>query len=58
MEKETLEKLADYAANFLSNMAVAGFALAIFKEDDAVMTCLIAIVAFIWGGLACILKKG
>ena len=46
-----LEKLAEYAAGFLSNLAVAGMALAIFKAEEALYSILLALFALFLGAL-------
>lgn len=49
--KKALEKLADYMAGFFSNLAVIGVGLAIFKEDDAIYSMLVAFCTLLLGAL-------
>lgn len=49
--KRDLTKLIDYLAGFLSNLAVAGMALAIFKADEAITSVLASLFSLTLGGI-------
>ena len=49
--KRNFKKLAEYTANFLSNLAVAGLAVAIFRADEALAAILASFVAYLTGAL-------
>ena len=55
--KKALEKLTDYIAGFLSNLAVVSVGLAIFKQDEVVMTLLVSGAAFLCGAIARLFKR-
>ncbi|MBQ9980135.1 MAG: hypothetical protein IJP23_03660 [Oscillospiraceae bacterium] len=45
------KKVAEYVANFLSNLAVIGIGLAIFREEKVLLSCGIALFALVVGSL-------
>ena len=49
--KRDVTKLIDYIAGFLSNLAVAGVALAIFKADEALSAIAVSASSVIIGGI-------
>ncbi len=49
--KPGLTRLAEYIAGFLSNLAVAGVALAVFKSDETLTALLASLFALVVGGL-------
>lgn len=49
--RKPFEKLADYMAGFFSNLAVVGVGLAVFKEEDATYSIIVAFCALFLGAL-------
>ena len=45
------KKVAEYVANFLSNLSVIGIGLAIFREERVLLSCGIALFALAVGSL-------
>ena len=45
------KKVAEYMANFFSNLAVIGIGLAIFREERVMLSCGIAVFALAVGAL-------
>ena len=56
--KPSLTRLAEYLAGFLSNLAVAGVALAVFKSDETLTALLASLFALAVGGLIVYLIGG
>ena len=56
--KRIFAKLASYLSNFLSNLAVVGIGLAIFKADEAFSASLIAILALVLGAVITYIYEG
>lgn len=56
--KKALEKLANYSAGFLSNLAVVGVGLAIFQKEDLTASLSAAVCAFVLGAIASLFTRG
>ena len=56
--KPSLARLAEYIAGFLSNLAVAGVALAVFKSDETLTALLASLFALAAGGVIVYLIGG
>lgn len=50
MKRDTT-KLIEYIAGFLSNLGVAGMALAIFKADEAITALIASVFSVVLGGI-------
>lgn len=49
--KRDYTKLAEYIAGFLSNLAVAGVALAVFKSDETITALFASLFALMLGSI-------
>ena len=49
--KQCSKRLANYTANFASNLAVVGIGIALFKENDKQEALVYALIALIFGAI-------
>ena len=59
-DKSHWKAVAKYMANFLSNLSVVGIGLAIFREEQSLLSCAIAFIALVAGAFITLFisKKG
>lgn len=56
-QRARLSRLAEYFAGFLSNLAVVGVGLALFKEEAGAWSLLAAFFALVLGAIIALAKR-